>query len=144
MMNRHIRGITLIELLVVVVIVGILAATAYPSYRAYVARTNRGDAKIFLSEVANRQAQYFSYARQYASALDATGLNQGPGSTGKWTCAAAACTSGHYTVTVSSLDNAATPPTYTLTATPTGTGTNAGEAPLTIDSAGVKTGPWSK
>jgi type IV pilus assembly protein PilE len=143
MKRRYLAGITLIELMIVVAIVAILAAVAYPSYREYVARANRADAKIFLGEVANRQAQFFSYARQFASTFDATGLNQGSGSSGKWTCVAANCTSGHYTVTVA-VDNAATPPTYTFTATPTSTGTNVGEAALAVTSAGEKTGPWSK
>ena len=38
---RHMRGITLMELMIVVVIVGIMAAIAYTNYRDFAARAQR-------------------------------------------------------------------------------------------------------
>ena len=45
-MRKHMRGITLMELMIVVVIIGILTAIAYPSYRQYVAKAKRNEAKV--------------------------------------------------------------------------------------------------
>jgi type IV pilus assembly protein PilE len=43
-MNKHIRGLTLIELIVVLAIVAILAVVGYPSYQTYLIESRRTDA----------------------------------------------------------------------------------------------------
>jgi len=126
--NRMQRGFTLVELMITVAIVGILAAIAYPSYTQYIVKSNRSAAESFLMSVANKQEQYMLDARQYATTLAALGFSSIP-----------AEVSGKYTVAVTA-NNAATPPSYLITATPTGTqatrDTKCGA--VTIDQAGTK------
>lgn len=127
------QGFTLIELMITVAIIAILASVAYPSYISYVARTNRSAAQSFMLTVANRQQQSMLNARQYFAVANA----------GEWTTNAnmsvPAEVSSHYTVTVAA-NNAATPPTFTVTATPSGAqATNDAKCGnLTYDQAGTK------
>ena len=121
------NGFTLIELMIVVAVVGILAVIAYPSYNQYVTRSNRSVAASFMLSVANKQEQYMLDARQYASALST--LNLAP----------PAEVSKNYAITVVA-NNAATPPSYTITATPTGAQLSNDKncANLTLDQTGAK------
>jgi len=121
------NGFTLIELMIVVAVVGILAVIAYPSYNQYVTRSNRSVAASFMLSVANKQEQYMLDARQYASALST--LNLAP----------PAEVSKNYAITVVA-NNAATPPSYTITATPTGAqlSNDTNCANLTLDQTGAK------
>lgn len=73
--RRRLAGFTLIELLIVVVIIGILAAIGYPSYLQYVTRTKRTTAKSVLTQVADRQEQYFSDNKQYADNMTQLGYS---------------------------------------------------------------------
>jgi len=134
---RRTRGFTLIELLITVAIVGVLAAIAYPSYEAYVRRSKRSEAQQLLAAIANREAQYLLDSRQYTNVIGATGLNA---NTERWTCtptsAPTSCSNGAYNVAIA-IDNAATPPTFTATATATGKQVQDGN--LTINQAGAKT-----
>ena len=124
------RGVTLVELMIAVVIVSIIAAIAYPSYTKYVTKSNRSAAESFLLTVANKQEQYMLDARNYAD---------DPGALNTLNLTTPTDVSNHYTISVSA-DNSATPPTYTIKATPTGTQlTNDTEcASLTLDQAGTK------
>lgn len=67
--NRHQRGFTLIELLIVIVVIGILAAIAIPNYRDFVVRSNRSDAIIALSELANLEEKFFSNQLRYTTTI---------------------------------------------------------------------------
>jgi len=99
-------GFTLPEVMIVVAIMAILAAIAYPSYVQYVTRSNRSAAESFIMTVSNKQEQYMLDARQYASDVPTLNLPVPPE------------VSKNYNITVAA---SAVPPSYTITAQPTGT-----------------------
>jgi len=122
------RGYSLIELLIVVAIVAGLAVAAVTTYSRYVVKTKRAAAAAVLLGVANRQEQYLLDAREYAADMTALGA------------AAPAEVAENYTIATTA-NNGATPPSFTVTATPTGTQStrDAKCATLTLTSAGAKT-----
>lgn len=125
------RGFTLIELMVVAAIIAILAAIAYPSYQQYVVRGKRSAAQAQMMDIANREQQYLLANRAYAdtTALAASGFAL-PGEV-----------SSNYSYSVS-VNNSATPPTFTITFT--AIGSQASDGNLTLDSVGTKepAGKW--
>jgi len=134
-MKRQI-GFTLIELMIVVTIVGIIAAIAYPSYQNQVRKARRSEAQQLLLGASNREEQFILDQRQYTDSFVAMNFRADG-----WDCTSTAteCTNKYYDVTIA-INNAATPPTYTITATATGDQVSDGS--LTIDSTGAKTGTW--
>ena len=134
-MRRHI-GFTLIELMIVVAIVAILAAVAYPSYTSHVREARRSAAQQLMLAASNQEAQYIVNVRQYTNSFTAMNFKQDG-----WDCTTTAtkCSNSYYDVSVS-VNNSATPPSYTITATPKGDQTQDGS--LTLDSTGAKTGKW--
>jgi len=122
------QGFTLIELMITVAIVGILAAVAYPSYIQYIVRANRSAAESFILSAANKQEQYSLDARQYATTMTLLGFASIPTEVSK-----------NYNVTIAA-DNTVAPPTYVITATPTGNqlGQDTQCKNLTIDQVGTK------
>lgn len=77
-MNRKNRGFTLIELMIVVTIIGILAMIGYPSYTEYVTKTKRTTAQSMLTQIANKQEQYFLDNKSYADVLTKLGYGADP------------------------------------------------------------------
>jgi type IV pilus assembly protein PilE len=69
---RHMRGVTLLELMIVTVIIGILASIAYPNYREFVARAKRNEAKAALLQIAQNQERFYLQNNTYT--LDMTQL----------------------------------------------------------------------
>lgn len=138
--NKH-HGFTLIELMITVAIIGILAAVAYPSYKTYIVRANRSAAQQFMSDVASREQQVLLDSRGYVAVTAVANFPNAPAS-GGLNLAVPSTTTGQYTFAVT-VDNTASPPTFTITATPTSTGTQAADGDLTLDQAGTKT-PASK
>jgi type IV pilus assembly protein PilE len=104
---RNARGFTLIELMIVVAVVAILAAVGYPSYRDHVARGQRSQGQQFLSDIAQRQEQFLLDSRQYATALGAGGLGLSAPASIKYDAP-----------DFSGVNNATTPPTYTICMNP--------------------------
>ena len=125
-MKNRLQGFTLVELMIVVAIIGVLAAIAYPSYQQYVIRGKRAAAQAQMMHIANLEQQFLIADRAYAdkAKLVASGYALPPEVSAKY----------GYDVTP---DNAATPPTFTITFTPTGS--QASDGVITLDSTGVKT-----
>jgi len=122
------RGFTLIEIMVVVAIVAILAAIAIPSYQAHLRKGRRANAESFLSDVASRQQQYM---------LDARGYALGGTAVADLGMAVPTDVSTYYTVTVTPAA-ATTPPTFTVTAAPIASSSQAPDGTLSIDNTGAK------
>jgi type IV pilus assembly protein PilE len=131
MRTKH-AGFSLIELLVVMVIVGVLASIAIPSYRTYIIKGNRRAAQAVMMDIANREQQYFTANRTYA---DADTLNYSlPSEVGD-----------KYTYEID-VDNAATPPTFEITFSPSPGTIQENDPALTLNERGVKTPPekWTQ
>jgi type IV pilus assembly protein PilE len=123
--KRPSRGFTLIELMITVAIVGILAAVAYPSYLSTVRKTARSAAQSYMLTIAAKEEQFILDARTYTTTIGTGGL----------VLTAPAETVGRYTFSVTNA--AGPPPTFTITATATGSQVSDGDLGLT--SGGVKT-----
>jgi type IV pilus assembly protein PilE len=125
-------GFTLIELMIVVAVITILGSIAYPSYMSYTARSRRSDAQQLMQEIALKEGQYILDARSYTGTLGSAGLNINRSG---WTCTVS-CTNANYTISAA-VNNAATPPSYTITGTPAGQQANDGT--LTLSNTGART-----
>ena len=77
-MRKHVRGITLIELMIVVVVLSILAAVAYPNYRNYVARAKRTEAKAALLRIATNQERFYLQNSTFTQDMTLLGFSSDP------------------------------------------------------------------
>ena len=128
--RERVKGFSLLELMIVVAIIAILASVAYPSYQQHIVRNNRAAAQQYLLEVSSLQHQFILDTRTYATAL--TGLGTTP----------IARVSDNYTVTISAVDNTASPPTFTLQAAPKSGTPQADSDTLTVNHLGQKNASW--
>jgi type IV pilus assembly protein PilE len=114
----------LLEVLITVAIIGILAAVALPAYSRYVIRGNRAAAMQHLVDLGQREQLYLSDARAYQNSVSS--LNMSTPST----------VSKYYDIAIQVSDGP--PPSYTVTATPKASTSQASDGPLSIDSTGAK------
>lgn len=123
------RGYTLLELMIAVVVVAILSTLAVNAYSSTVARSRRAAVQSYMQDLANRQEQLLLDARAYATSTASPPMPVAPDDV-----------VGHYVVGISA-NNAATPPSFTITATPAGrqaaTDTRCGT--LSLNQAGTRT-----
>ena len=125
--RKHMRGITLIELMIVVVIVGILAAIAYPNYQEFTARAKRNEARAALLQIATNQERFYLNNNTFTQDLTSLGFSTTP----TWTTQ-----TGYYTIQITAADAV----NFTATATYLHGGSEATKcASFTINARGLKT-----
>lgn len=125
-MRKHMRGVTLIELMIVVVVVSILAAVAFPNYREYAARAKRNEARAALLQLATNQERFYLNNNTFSADMTDLGFANDPFTTD----------SGSYVVDVT----AASASNFSATATYQLGGSEATKClTFTLDGRGVKT-----
>ena len=125
-LRKHMRGITLLELMIVVVIVGLLATVAYPNYREFVARAGRNEAKAALLQIATNQERFYLQNSAFTTDMTQLGFAESPFTT----------ETGAYRVVVTAADAA----NFTATATYLRADGEAGKClTFDIDARGIKT-----
>ena len=122
-MAKRKTGFTLIEVMITVAIVCILSAIAMPIYSNFLIRGHRAVAQAHLTDIAMKQQQYLLDSRIYAATL--TQLHMSVPSS----------VSAYYTITI---DNSATPPFFSATATPIVGTRQASDVTLSINNVGAK------
>jgi type IV pilus assembly protein PilE len=131
---KRTNGFTMLELMITVVVIAILAAIVFPSYQRHVIRANESAAQQVMMQIASRAEEYRLDARQYPDGLGSEA--------GKLAFSVPAEVDRNYTVALTAT-NTATPPGYTVTATPKADSVQAGECQMTLNHLGVKTG-WKE
>lgn len=141
------RGFTLIELMITVAIIAILAAVAFPAYWGQIRKANRSAAQQFMSDVASREQQILLDLRGYAPVASTsnngnfpnapTSVCGTPGTAGLGVAVPPSVTANYTFVVV--CDNAATPPSFSVTGTPIVGTRQEVDGALTLSSTGAKT-----
>lgn len=126
-LRKHMRGITLIELMIVVVVVSILAMVAFPNYQEFTARAKRNEARAALLQLATNQERFYLNNNTFTQDMIALGFSASP----IWTT-----DSGYYTVEVMAADAT----NFSATATYQHGGSEAAKClTFTVDGRGLQT-----
>ncbi|TMH36764.1 MAG: prepilin-type N-terminal cleavage/methylation domain-containing protein [Betaproteobacteria bacterium] len=132
--NRPARGFTLIEVMITVAVIAILAAIALPAYQEQIRKSRRSAAQGVLMQVASREQQLFLDSRQYVAAANTAAL----ASSNIKVTVQSNLTSA-YGFKVETTAPAASAPTFTVIATPTGSQTADKCGTMKVDESNVKT-----
>ena len=125
-MRKHMRGVTLIELMIVVVVLSILVAVGYPQYQEFTNRAKRNEARSALLMLATNQERFYLDNNTFTTDLTQLGFSSSPATT----------PTGYYRVQVTAADTS----NFTATATYLLGGSETGKcATFTIDGRGNKT-----
>ena len=65
LINKRMRGITLVELIIVVVIIAIVATIGFPLYQEYVRKARRVDAMAVLMEASQYMERFYTANHRY-------------------------------------------------------------------------------
>jgi len=126
-LRKHMRGITLIELMIVVVVVSILSMIAFPNYQEFTARAKRNEARAALLQLATNQERFYLNNNTFTQDMIALGFTESP----VWTT-----DSGNYTVEVTAADAT----NFSATATYQHGGSEAAKClTFTVDGRGLQT-----
>lgn len=126
-MRLPMRGFTLIELMVACAIAAILAAVAVPAYSGYVGRQKANSAQMDLTALALSMETALQNTTSYPAAAADTAAVKAALPT--WSPAQSA----DFGYAITAVDNAATPPAYTLRAT--GSSSTVSGCTITLTSA---------
>src|SRR5713226_8463140 len=134
------KGFTLTELLIVVAIIGILTLIAYPTYQSQMLKTRRSDAKIALTEMANREEKFFSNSDSPHYTGTITGSFTGNPPTGLGYTSTLSPQS-YYTLSIAAATTGNLTTSFIATANAVATGAQARDttcSTMTIDNTGTK------
>ena len=98
-MRKHMRGVTLIELMIVVVVVSILAAVAYPNYQEFSARAKRNEARAALLRLAINQERFYLNNNTFTATLSDVGFGSNITETGYYQLAISSANASNFTAT---------------------------------------------
>ena len=125
-MRKHMRGVTLIELMIVVVILSVLVVVGYPQYQEFTNRAKRNEARAALLRLATNQERFYLNNNTFTTDMAQLGFSASPATT----------ETGYYEVQVTAADanNFTATATYRL-----GGGEVNRCRTFTIDGRGTKT-----
>lgn len=135
------RGFSLLELMVVLAIIGILASIAIPNYTSYIVKSKRAAAAAFIMGLSNSEAQVLLDLRQYVSVANNAAFPNAPTAVSPGLAVTVPNdVSNNYNVSIAAANPANAPPSFVITAAPTGGQATADAAcgSLTIDQTGTK------
>ena len=102
MIRKHMRGVTLTELMIVVVIISILTAIAYPGYQQYSQRAKRNEAKACLLQIATLQERQYLQNNTYTADMTDLGFAAAANNltdSGTYICTVTAANANTFTAT---------------------------------------------